>query len=148
MAHCCVSGSTLSSSFWLLPWLRYLVTWFIICSRYFVFPTSLPSAGIHPSRKRTELATMLALLSALILALAGASAPAPAAGNLTLPKVLGSHMILQRAPKKVETVAEYKARLRRTALALPKELVTKAVGSMPKKIKEVRDAKGGSIKSD
>jgi hypothetical protein len=43
---------------------------------------------------------MLALLSALILALAGASAPAPAAGNLTLPKVLGSHMILQRAPKK------------------------------------------------
>ena len=56
--------------------------------------------------------------------------------------------VLQRAPKKVETVAEYKARLRRTALALPKELVTKAVGSMPKKIKEVRDAKGGSIKSD
>ena len=44
---------------------------------------------------------MLALLSALILALAGASAPpAPAAGNLTLPKVLGSHMIFQRAPKK------------------------------------------------
>ena len=56
--------------------------------------------------------------------------------------------VLDRAPKKVETVAAYKARLRRAALDLPKGLVMKAVGSMPKKIKEVRDAKGGSIKSD
>ena len=55
---------------------------------------------------------------------------------------------MKQSPRKVETVAEYKARLRRTALDLPEELVTKAVRSMPKKIKEVRDAKGGSIKSD
>lgn len=52
------------------------------------------------------------------------------------------------APKKVETVAAYKSRLRRTALNLPQELVTKAVHSIPKKIKEVIDAKGGNIKSD
>ena len=55
---------------------------------------------------------------------------------------------LKCAPKKIETVVAYKARLRLTALNLPKAMVAKAVRSMPKKIKQVIDAKGGSIKSD
>ena len=60
----------------------------------------------------------------------------------------GERRTLKCAPKKVETVVAYKARLRLTALNLPKEMVTKAVRSMPEKIKQVIDAKGGSIKSD
>ena len=51
-------------------------------------------------------------------------------------------------PKKVESVEEYKRRLKRTALRLPSEVVRKTVRSMPRKIKEVSAARGACIRSD
>ena len=56
--------------------------------------------------------------------------------------------MIKNAPKKVETVAEYKKRLRLTALRLPSEFVSKAVCSIPKRMKAVVEAKGGNIKCD
>ena len=53
-----------------------------------------------------------------------------------------------RAPKKVETVAAYKKRLRLTALCLPTAIVTKAVEAMPGRMKDIVEAKGYSIKRD
>lgn len=49
-------------------------------------------------------------------------------------------------PKKIETVKAYKARLRRTALRLPKKFVRKAVLAMPKQ--QVLEAKGKNIPRD
>ena len=54
----------------------------------------------------------------------------------------------QQAKKGKETVAEFKARLRRAALGLPKAAVQKAASSMKRRIKEVYDAKGKKIKGD
>ena len=52
------------------------------------------------------------------------------------------------APKRVETVCEYKKRLRLTALRLSPSLVAKAVQAMPKRMRAVVDAKGYNIKGD
>ena len=59
-----------------------------------------------------------------------------------------SRRMVASAPKRVETVAEYKKRLRLTALRLPRALVAKAVASMPKRMRAVVTAKGHSIKKD
>ncbi len=56
--------------------------------------------------------------------------------------------MMASTPKKIETVAEYKKRLRLTALRLPRAEVTKAVGKMSSKIRELKDARGGNIPSD
>jgi len=56
--------------------------------------------------------------------------------------------MIKNTPKKVETVAEYKKRLRLTALRLPSEFVKRAVCSIPKRMKAVVEAKGGNIKRD
>ena len=56
--------------------------------------------------------------------------------------------MFQNTPKRVETVAEYKKRLRLTALRLPAQVVSAAVRSMPTRMKAVVDAKGGNIKRD
>ena len=56
--------------------------------------------------------------------------------------------MLKNAPKKVETVLAYKKRLRLTALRLPRDLVTRAVSAMPKRMRAVVEAKGHSIKDD
>ena len=56
--------------------------------------------------------------------------------------------MLQNTPKKLETVAEYKARLRSTALRLPRVVVSKAVNNMAARIRLVKDAKGGNIAQD
>ena len=47
-----------------------------------------------------------------------------------------------------ETVAQYKARLRRTALALPEALVRKAVAAMRHRARAVIAAKSGNTKCD
>ena len=59
-----------------------------------------------------------------------------------------SKRMVASAPKRVESVAEYKKRLRMTALRLPPSLVTKAVASMPSRMCAVVNAKGYSIKQD
>ena len=59
-----------------------------------------------------------------------------------------SRRMVAGTPKRVETVQEYKKRLRLTALRLPSTLVTKAVGAMPKRMRAVVEAKGHSIKID
>ena len=56
--------------------------------------------------------------------------------------------MVKNMPKKVETVAEYKKRLRLTTLRLPSELVGKIVRSIPARMKAVVEAKGGNIKCD
>lgn len=56
--------------------------------------------------------------------------------------------VLATAPTKLETVAQYKARLRKTALGMPRSAVEKAVAKMAEKIRELKDAKGGNIRSD
>ena len=56
--------------------------------------------------------------------------------------------VLKNTPKEVETVAAYKKRLRLTALRLPASVVTKAVASIPKRMKAIVDAKGQSVKCD
>ena len=57
-------------------------------------------------------------------------------------------LMVKKAPKRVETVEEYKRRLRRTALGLPQSYVSKCVLSMPKRMRLVSEAKGYSIKAD
>lgn len=59
-----------------------------------------------------------------------------------------SRRMVASTPKDVETVVAYKKRLRITALRLPRSLVTKAVRSMPKRMRAVVAAKGHSIKAD
>ena len=59
-----------------------------------------------------------------------------------------SRRMVRNAPKRVETVREYKKRLRLTALRLPSALVTKAVRAMPNRMRAVVSAKGYSIKGD
>ena len=56
--------------------------------------------------------------------------------------------MIERAPKTLETVAQYKKRLRATALRLPTQLVSAAVRSMPSRMRAVVDAKGGNISQD
>ena len=51
-------------------------------------------------------------------------------------------------PKEVETVAAYKKRLRLTALRLPSAVVIKAVESIPRRMRDIVEAKGYSIKRD
>ena len=41
-----------------------------------------------------------------------------------------------------ESRCEYKARLRRTALSLPEQVVGKAVADMERRVKELKKAKG------
>ena len=53
-----------------------------------------------------------------------------------------------KTPKKLETAKAYKARLRRTALRLPKSVVRKAILSMPKRIKQVIASEGKNIPRD
>ena len=52
------------------------------------------------------------------------------------------------APKHVETVCEYKKRLRLTALRLSPTVVAKAVQAMPARMRAVVVAKGYAIKKD
>ena len=59
-----------------------------------------------------------------------------------------SRRMIACTPKHVETVAEYKKRLRRVALRLSPTLVAKAVKAMPKRMQAVVAAKGYSIKAD
>ena len=54
--------------------------------------------------------------------------------------------MIANAPKRVETVSEYKKRLRLTALRLPRDIVSKAVRSIPKRLRAIIAAKGHSIK--
>ena len=56
--------------------------------------------------------------------------------------------MLRSTPTKLESVTAYKARLRRTALRLPKAFVRKAVLSMPKRIQAIIKAKGQNIPRD
>ena len=56
--------------------------------------------------------------------------------------------MVQRKPAKVETVEAYKKRLRLVALRLPRRVVLKAVGALPRRIKAVIEAKGNSIPRD
>jgi len=56
--------------------------------------------------------------------------------------------VLDKCPKKVETVEAYKARLRRTALAMPKKTVSKAVRAMVPRMRAVVKAKGQAISRD
>ena len=59
-----------------------------------------------------------------------------------------SRRMVKGAPGRLETVQEYKKRLRRTALRLPTALVTRAVRAMPSRMRAVVHAKGHSIKAD
>ena len=56
-------------------------------------------------------------------------------------------MALKKEPRH-ETVAGYKARLRRTALAIPEAVIRKAVLSIRKRAQQVFDADGGDIPRD
>ena len=56
--------------------------------------------------------------------------------------------MIEGTPKKVESVDQYKARLRRTAFGLPKSVVTRAVSSMPKRMRAVVAAKGHCTQKD
>lgn len=56
-------------------------------------------------------------------------------------------LALQRTPAK-ETIEHFKARLRRTALAIPAPLITKAVKSIRDRARAVVAAKGGDIPRD
>ena len=49
---------------------------------------------------------------------------------------------------RVESPAEYKARLRRVARALPREALQKAVQAIYKRAQAVVDAKGGHVRFD
>ena len=56
---------------------------------------------------------------------------------------------LERSPmKENETVASYKARLRRVALRLTEAVVRKAVADMRRRAQAIVDAKGGNIPRD
>ena len=56
--------------------------------------------------------------------------------------------MVEGAPKTVETVAQYKKRMRLTALRLPAALVTKTVRKIPDRMRSVIAAKGHNIKDD
>ena len=56
--------------------------------------------------------------------------------------------VLGKWPKKVETVEAYKARLRRTALAMPKKIVSKAIRATVPRTRAVVKAKGQAISRD
>ena len=56
-------------------------------------------------------------------------------------------MDMQPAPKK-ETVEQYKARLRRTAMAIPKAVIRKGIMSLKKRARAVMEAHGGDIPRD
>ena len=56
-------------------------------------------------------------------------------------------MALKKEPRH-EPVAGYKARLRRTALAIPEAVIRKAVLSIRKRAQQVFDADGGDIPRD
>ena len=56
-------------------------------------------------------------------------------------------MALKKEPRH-ETVAGYKARLRRTALAISEAAIRKAVLSIRKRAQQVFDADGGDIPRD
>ena len=56
--------------------------------------------------------------------------------------------MISKAPKRVESVDEYKKRMRLTALRLPRSIVSKAVRAIPKRLRALIDAKGFSIKID
>lgn len=51
-------------------------------------------------------------------------------------------------PKRVESIKAYKARLRKTALGLPKSYIRKVLSSMPRRVRQVIKAKGKSISRD
>ena len=55
--------------------------------------------------------------------------------------------MVANAPCGLETVQAYKKRLRLMALRLPRDLVARAVRSMPQRMGAVVEAKGYSIKS-
>ena len=59
-----------------------------------------------------------------------------------------SRRVMFSTPKHVETVQDYKKRLRSTALRLSPAVVAKAVSAMPKRMQAVVDAKGHNIKAD
>ena len=54
----------------------------------------------------------------------------------------------KHTPTANETVEGFKARLKRTALRLPAELVKKVVAGIPKRAAAIVDAKGGNISLD
>ena len=56
-------------------------------------------------------------------------------------------MALHKAKPK-ETVAEYKVRLRRTAMNLPQSMVKNAVPNIQVRAKQVMEAEGGDIPRD
>ena len=56
-------------------------------------------------------------------------------------------MALKKEPRN-ESIAGYKARLRRTALAIPEEVIHKAVVGIRTRAQAVIDAKGGDIARD
>ena len=56
--------------------------------------------------------------------------------------------MLKSRVKGFESIKKYKARLRRTAMSLPRETVLKAVASLKKRAQAVYDAQGGDIARD
>ena len=54
----------------------------------------------------------------------------------------------KNAPSRLETVAGYKARLRRTALAIPTAAVKKAVEDVKARAQAIWDADGGNVPKD
>ena len=56
--------------------------------------------------------------------------------------------MISKAPKRVESVDQYKKRMRLTALRLPRSIVSKAVRAIPKRLRALIDAKGFNIKID
>ena len=56
--------------------------------------------------------------------------------------------VLAECPARVGAAAKYKARLRETALALPKGVVTKAVGRTAGRVRMLKGGKGGNILRD
>ena len=53
--------------------------------------------------------------------------------------------VLANCPKRVETVVEYKARMRLTALRVQRVVVFTAVGALAKRVRQLKDVKGGNI---
>ena len=61
---------------------------------------------------------------------------------------LAEEAVLEKWPKKVETVEAYRARLRRIVLAMPKKIVSKVVHAMVPRMRAVVKAKGQAIARD
>jgi hypothetical protein len=55
--------------------------------------------------------------------------------------------MVKNAPAR-ESVAAYKTRLRRTAFAIPEDVIRKGIESMKKRCKAVYEAEGGNIARD